>query len=490
MTKHIYTFIALFLVGTLNAQPIAETKAYTLKEAIDYAIANNTKVRNAKLDIASAKWRNLEIVTQGLPQISSELGYTYYFKKPEMPGIAQIFSDTSQVSSKIFGYLAAQGAALGDPTIANMLYQSAMDSKGKKITFALSHNLSASFQLTQLLFDGRYIFGIKATKDLMKTARMAANLSEQDVKYEVMKAYYQAQAAQESKALLNENLKLIDKLVSDTRATYNEGLIEELDVNRLELAQTTLQSQINLLDQRSKVALDNVKFQMGLPTSDVIVLKDKLSELKETVKVDLAAQFDAKQRIEYDLLQQAVVLQGYDVKQKRVGYYPSLYGYLNYGWQAQNDNFGEIFKKQTTTYPDGSTTSRNPWFDQGLAGITLKVPIFDSGLKMAQVKQAKIEQMKRKNEFENFINASELQFEATQSAFNAAVSDEAIAKRTGALSEKIFNTNSIKFKEGIGNSFELVQSETENVSNQLKYIQSVLTLLSTKADLDKALGVK
>ncbi len=490
MTKLIYAVIILLLAGTLNAQSVAQTKAYTLKEAIDYALANNAKVRNAKLDIASAKWRNIEIITQGLPQISSEVGYTYYFKKPEMPGLTQIFTDTSQVSTKIFGYLAQQGAMMGDNTIANILTQSALDSKDKKVTFALSHNLSASFQLTQLLFDGRYIFGVKATKDLMKTARMAAGLSEQEIKYEVMKAYYQAQAAQESKTLLSENLKLIDKLVSDTRATFNEGLIEELDVNRLELVQATLQSQINLLDQRSKVAIDNVKYQMGLPTSDVIVLKDRLSELKETIKIDLAAQFDAKQRLEYDLLQQAVVLQGYDIKQKRVGYFPSLFGFVNYGWQAQSDNYASLFKKQTTTYPDGDTRSRSPWFDQGLAGITLKVPLFDSGLKYAQIKQAKIEQMKRRNDFENFINASELQFEAARSAFNAAVSDEAIAKRTGALSEKIFNTNSIKFKEGVGNSFELVQSETENVSNQLKYIQSVLTLLSTKADLDKALGVK
>lgn len=488
--KKIFAFLLTITSLTAFTQT-ASVQSYSLKEAVDYAVANNVKVKNSKLDITSAKWRNLEIVTQGLPQVSGEVGYSYYFKKPEMPGIAKIFSDTSQASGKIFGYQAFRDSiVLGDNTLMNILRKSEKDSKDKKVTFALSHNFSTSLQVSQLLFDGRYIFGIKATKDLMKTARMAANLSEQEIKYEVMKAYYQAQAAQESKTLLSENLKLIDKLVSDTRATYNEGLIEELDVNRLELAQATLQSQINLLDQRSKVALDNLKYQMGLPLSDIIILKDKLSDLKEAVQIDLAMQFDAKQRIEYELLEKAITLQGYDVKQKRVGYYPSLFAFLTYGWQAQSDNFADIFRKQTTTYSDGDTRSRTPWFDQGLAGITLKVPIFDSGLKMAQVKQAKIEQMKRRNEFENFISASELQFKAAQSSFNAAVSDEAISKRTGALSGKIFNTNSIKFKEGIGNSFELVQSEQENITNQLKYIQSVLTLLNTKADLDKALGVK
>lgn len=480
----------VLLLNTLSGYTQGSTiKSFTVKEAVDFALNNNRTVKNAQLGIDQAKARNFEIITQGLPQISSSIDYTYYFKKPEMPGIAQIFSDTSQVSTKIFGYLAQQGAMAGDPTIQNMLYQSAIESKDKKITFALAHNLSASMQLTQLIFDGRYVFGIKATKDLMKTARLSSKMTEQDIRYTVMKAYYQAQAAQEAKALLNENLKLVEKLVTDTRATFKEGLIEELDVNRLELIQTNLQSQINLQNKMSEVAMANLKFQMGMPLNDEIVLKDNLTELKASLPADATGEFDATKRIEYDLLETAIKLKGYDIKQKRVGYYPSLYGFLNYGWQAQNDNFGNIFKKQTTTYPDGDTRSRTPWFDQGLAGITLKIPIFDSGMKLSQVKQAKIEQMKTMNDFENFKNASDLQFRAAQSSFNAALSDEAISKKTEELSGKIFKKNTIKFKEGLGSSFELVQSEQEFVTNQLKYIQSLLNVLTTKADLDKAIGV-
>jgi outer membrane protein TolC len=94
------------------------------------------------------------------------------------------------------------------------------------------------------------------------------------------------------------------------------------------------------------------------------------------------------------------------------------------------------------------------------------------------------------NDFENFKNAAELQFRASKSSFTAALFDEANNQRAVSLSEKIFKINQIKYKEGIGNSFELVQSETEFATNQLKYMQSVLNLLNSKADLDKALGIK
>lgn len=490
MKRNLFISISIsFITNFVFAQP-KEIQFFSLNEAVNYAIQNNKAAKNAKLDIDNAKWRNHEIVAQGLPQIASSIDYSYYFKKPELPGLSKIFSDTSSSNYKVFSYLAAQGAAAGDNTIVNILTQSAIDSKDKKVSFNLSHNLSASLQLTQLIFDGRYVFGIQATKDLMKTARLSLQMSEVEIKYAVTKAYYQAQASEEAKSLLANNLKLIEKLLADTRSIYKEGLIEELDVNRLELVQANLESQINNTNKMAEVALANVKFQMGMPLDEVIVLKDHLDELKAALVPDLAAQFDPTLRIEYQLLEGAIKLQGYDIKQKRVGYFPSLYGFMNYGWSAQSDKFSDIFKKETTYYPDGDSRSRSPWFDQGLVGISLKIPIFDSGLKMAQVKQAKIEQTKRRNDFEGFKNASQLQFVSAQSTFASALSDELISTRTEELSKKIFEKNSIKFKEGVGSSFELVQSETDFVTNQLKHIQSVMNLLSTKADLDKAMGVK
>ncbi len=488
MKRFLFTAVISVYISSVFSQ-VKPVQSFSLQEAVSFALDNNNSVKNAKLGIPQAKARNLEIITQGLPQVSANIDYTYNFKKPEMPGFSKIFLDTTSANARIFAKLADTSTATGR-AIAGILYQSAIDGKDKKVTFALSHNVSAGLSVTQLLFDGRYVFGIQATKDLMKTSRLSVQMSEQDIKYTVTKAYYQAQAAQEAKSLLKDNLKLVEKLVGDTRKIFNEGLTEELDVNRLELIQANLESQINSQSQMSDVALANLKFQMGLPLNDEIILKDHLNELKANVPAQLSTQFDPQQRVEYELLKTAIILQGYDVKQKRVGYYPSLYGFLNYGWNAQSDEFKSIFKKETTVYPDGDTRSRSPWYDQGLVGLTLKIPIFDSGLKMAQVKQAKIEQQKRANDFENFKNASDLQFRAAQSSFNTALADEVISKRTEDLSSKIFKTNTIKFTEGVGSSFELVQSEQDFVTNQLKYIQSIMNLLNAKADLDKAMGVK
>lgn len=460
---------------TTGSPATTTVKAFTVQEAVDYALQFNNQVKNAKLGVDQAKWRNVEIYTTGLPQISGNFDYTYYFKQPISPALGKIFSEGTL--AKVFQTLATGNPALGvppNPAVAQVL----MEGGNQSVSFVLPHNISTGLQVNQLFFDGRYVFGVKAAKELMLTARLQSNMNDVDVKYAVMKAYYQAAAAGEAKALLQENLKVVEKLTADMRATYQQGLIEELDVNRLELAQATLESQIALQNQLAEVALANLKFQMGMPLGEELILKDHLTELKAGVQVqDATKQFDARNRAEYPLLESAIKLKGYDMRQKRVQYFPSLYGFLSYGWNSQAQKGGDVFKKDS-------------WFDQGLVGLTLKVPIFDSGSKLAQVKQAKLEQQKSINDFENFKSAADLQYRAAQSSFSSALTDETNTRKAQELSKKIFDRNTVKYKEGVANSFELQQSEQEFVTNQLKYIQSTLNLLNTKADLDKALGVK
>lgn len=483
--KKIFLIIPLLsLVSLLPAQE-KSTQAFSLKEAVDYALQYNNSVKNAKLSEDEAKARNWEIITTGLPQISAGIDYNYYFKTPVVPALSKFFSDTTSSTYKVFNYLAAN-----DPNIQNILYQSAIDSKNQKISFVLPHSLGGSLQVTQLVFDSRYFFGIKATKDLLKTSRLSTQMSEQDIRYAVAKAYYQAQAAKEANELLQQNLTLISKMLSDTRKVYEQGLIEELDVNRLELAEANLQSQINTQNQMAQLAVNNLKYQMGMSLNDEIVLKDNLDELRAGLTLEASDKFDVSQRPEYDLLNTAIRLKGYDMAQKKSGYYPSMVAFMNYGWTAQTDKFGDIFKKTSTTYPDGDVVKSSPWYSQGLVGLSLKLPIFDSGMKMAQVKQAKIEQQKTMNDLENFKNAADLQYRAAQTTYNTALADEVNTQKAMSLSDKIFKKNQAKFQQGVGNSFELTQSEQELATNQLKHIQSVLGLLNAKADLDKALGKK
>ena len=469
MKKKIITGIITLFAVSLFAQE-KSVSSYSLKEAIDYALQNNVNAKNAKLDMKKAKAYNLEILTQGLPNLSGGFEYDYYFKTPLVPAVSNIVAPGSPFATA----LAQLSQNSNDPALVKTL--NSLGGGFSNISFVLPNDISTGITLTQLLFDARYVFGLKARKELYLTSRLQSDLSDQDIRTNITKAYSQAEAAQEAKSLLLENKKIVDKILADTRAVFAQGLTEELDVNRLELAQANLEMQINQQNNMAEVALANLKFQMGLNLDEVIILKDKLDDLRASVVPQQNA-FDPKNRVEYQLLTAAITLDGYNMRAKRSGYYPSLGGFLNYSGNVQTEAFSDMFK--------GSE-----WYPQGLVGIKLNVPIFDSGLKYAQVQQVKLEQMKRQNSRDNFVNAANLQYQSALSNFNAALGDEVSAQKTLDLSKKIFTTNEAKFKQGAGSSFELQQSEQEYATNELKQIQTIINLLNAKADLDKALGVK
>jgi len=57
-----------------------------------------------------------------------------------------------------------------------------------------------------------------------------------------------------------------------------------------------------------------------------------------------------------------------------------------------------------------------------------------------------------------------------------------------ALSEKIYNKNIIKFKEGVASSLELTQSQSQYLTSESNYYNSVISLLQAKAKMDRILA--
>ncbi|MFN8310397.1 MAG: TolC family protein [Chitinophagales bacterium] len=476
--------LTTILLFSLAAGAQNRAKTFSLQQAIAFALDNNNAVKNAKLDVEEARYRGWEIKTTGLPKIDANFDYNYYFKTPQAPAFTKIFSDTSSASTKNDLHVAQYFAdSLHDPTLFQNLAAAAKNAK--PFSFVLPHQATAGITLSQLIFDARYAIGVSAVKDLTYSQIILKERTDIEVAYNVRKAYIQATAGQESEASLRTVKEIVDKIVNDARATFKEGLIEELDVNRLELIQSNLESQILLQDQLAELALVNLKFQMGLPISEEIILTDKLTSLKDRMPAAGDSKFDPTKRVEYRLLETAVRLKTYDVKQRRAGYYPSLVGFVNFGYNAQLSDPKYFFKNEQF---QGQTLKS--WNPQGLVGLKLAIPIFDSGQKWASIRQAKMELEKSKNDVENFKQAAELQVRLAQTNFNSAVQDENATSRSVALSQKIFDKTNIKYKEGVGSSFELSQAQQDLVTNRLKYVQSVMNLLINRSELDKAMGIQ
>ena len=175
------------------------------------------------------------------------------------------------------------------------------------------------------------------------------------------------------------------------------------------------------------------------------------------------------------LLNNQAELKGYDIKQARSAYFPSVYGFANYGTLAQRQNFSFF-----------NTDLR--WFDFGSLGFSLKIPVFDGLKAHSQVQQRILELEKIENSTKNFEESLVLQVTNAQNNLANAINDYNNQKENLALANKILNKTIIMFNEGVGSSFELSQAQQEYTNTMIYYTQSLYALLVAKLELNKALG--
>lgn len=418
---------------------IAQTNIFSLEQAIDYGLENNRELKNVKLESENLREQAFEVMTEGFPKISANLDYNHFFKQQVSIIPAGIFGPTEQ-----------------------------------EIILTLPHSMIMQAEINQLVFDARYIYGMKARKGFFAQADGRTELGIIDAKDKITKAYYQALVANESYKQLAENENILTQLLRETKKTYEEGLTDELAVNRLELNLSNLLTQIERARQQYENALLNLKFVIAMPQSETLELSETLDDLFEKLDWGIDKSVNPDNRIETKILTVNDEMRMYDIKQARSNYFPSFYAFGNYGTLAQRDQFN--------FFNDGR------WFDFGGVGFRINVPIFDGLQARSQVQQRKIKREQNQNDLENFRESIHLEVAVAKNNLNNAINEYNTQIENVELAQKILKKTIAMFSEGVGSSFELSQAQQELTTTQINYAQAVYNLLVAQVELKKSLG--
>jgi len=213
----------------------------------------------------------------------------------------------------------------------------------------------------------------------------------------------------ERKKVIDANVARIFKLKKDTKALYNNGFVEKIDLDRINLAYNNMISEMERVENIEKMTENLLKYQMGMSVTQPIELTDSL-DVNKVKNLSIENQrADITKRIEYNILRTQVRLQEYNIQRYKVGYFPSLVAFANVSSTAQRNAFN-IF----------DPTRR--WYPTGIIGATLNIPIFDGLQKQAKIRQNEYGLEKIRNELTNFENAATMQIENSKLSMEDEVS--------------------------------------------------------------------
>lgn len=418
---------------------------FSLEEAIDYAITNNGNMKIEQLKLVDADGKIQEYKSIGLPKLTASIDYNRNIQIP-----------ISLVPAEFFGGQAGEFA---------------------QVQFGTNNNLTGNLQLSAILFDGSYLQGLKAQRLLKDLITREISLKEYQIRTNVTKAYLAVLIAEKNVEVLNNNISNLTKVLRETKIVYENGFAEKLDVERLELSLENLSSQKENVIRLIELSTNVLKFQMGYPLQDPINLTDAFDNVvnETTIQtIDIEEELVISNRPEYQILEETERLQNVQLKVIKAGYYPSLSAFATHQQSLQRN---KLF--------DGNEPGFLP---ATIAGLSLRVPIFDGHEKRGKTLQTKVAIETLQIQKEEFTRAVQLEILNAKTAFTNAKLTVDSRRRSLDLAEKIYKTTQIKYKEGVGSSLETTQAEQEVYTAQSNLINALYDVIVAKTDLDIALG--
>ncbi len=438
INKNTITILIILLSFNVNAQ---KDYTFSLDEAISFALLNNRASINAKKDLAIAQKEKWETISRGLPQINSYFDFNNRLKDP-----------ISLIPAEFFGGEKGEFA---------------------EVSFGTKQSVSGELILNQLLFDGSYIVGLQSIKLFLDIADQTKIKTDIEVRRQVANAYGNVLISQERVKILENNYNNIIKTLDETKAIYENGLIESESVDQLTITSSSIKNSLEYAIKFEKLSERILKLLLGIELDDNMILNDDIeSIIVKSIDPELVnTDFNVEENIDYKIALNAKKGSETLLRLEKVKALPRISAFLSGAYNGYNESFKITDPKQN-------------WYGSSQLGLNMSFPVFSSFQRRASTQRAKIEIEKSENILNETKKSLNLEVEKTRSDYNYAINNFNSVKQNVILAESIEKKNEIKFKEGIASGFELRQAQNQLYSIQNEYLEATLKLIENKINLE------
>jgi outer membrane protein TolC len=443
--KKVFLLLLCGFVFSTNIQAQQNDKPihnFSLEDCVGFAKKNNVQVKNSLLAIEAQIQTNREIRSAALPTINSSFSTTDYTTIP-----------TSLLPGQIFGGAAGTFIPVQFGTKFNA-------------------NYGATFQ--QLLFDGQVFIALQARAASLEMVNNNAALTEENIKANIYKIYYQLSASKTQLNILDANIERIKKLAHDAEIMYKNGFAEKLDVDKVSVQLNNLQTEKIKADNSVAIGFMGLKMLMGMPVKDSLVLTDIINEQSLNSDILVENDFQYSIRKDYQYLNTIRKLNQYNVQRYQLSYFPTISVSGAYSKNAQRSEFDFLKGGQ--------------WFTTSLISLNVNLPIFNGFSTDAKIKRTKIELQQTENQLATLKNTIDNELTQAKLNYMSSVATVQFQKKNMQLAENVYQQTKKKFEIGTGSNTEISAAQADLVSAQNNFMNALYSALIAKVDLLKASG--
>lgn len=451
------------LTGMAQDSTKAVKHEFSVQQAVAYALKNNVQVKNALVDVQLQEQVNREVTSNAYPHINMNIGTTYN------PAVAtQVLPNF--ISPATYQVLIDEGVKNGNGNAIQMPNDFGLIAA----RFGTKFSASAGVSLTQLLFDGQVFVGLMARDATMRFSKKNVEVTEEMIKANIHKIYYQLVVSKTQVELLDANIGLLEKLLHDTKLIYENGFAEKLDVDKVSVQLTNLQTEKGKVLNTISNGYYGLKVLMGMPVKDELVLTDKLTDEQIRENILEAADHSYDNRKEYQYAQIGRELNTYNIRRYNLSRIPTVALTANYAKNAQRNKWNFF--------------GRGDWFNISTINLNIAVPIFNGYFTRSKIQQARLDLKKTENQIEALKLSIDNEVAVAKNNFASAIATMDFQKKNMELAEKVYQQTKKKYEMGTGSQMEINTAQTDMKAAQTHYISALYDAIVARVDYLKATG--
>lgn len=439
LNLRVYSFLLVFLGLVQYVRAQGAPDYFTLKDAVQYGVRHHLAIQKSNYELEKYNQKFREELAAYLPQLKADAAYTKNLKL-----ITQILP----------------GEFMGRP------------GQDVAVQFGTKYNASANIDLTQTVVDFEKITGQKIARQHSRIGMLDKQKTVERVIYDISNAYTISQVAFLQQGDISNNIVKIDSLVASVQSQVENGFANSIDLKRLQLERTNLQTRLQNAKMEYEQSLTILKYAMTYPLEEVIIIDTKAdhSTLSHLVREDAPVN-----SIDLLLLSAQDKLTELSLKQMKQSYLPKLSINFKYGTLAQQNN-ANVFKSTTNWYPNS------------LASVNLSIPIFDGNYKASKVRQLQVEH--RQNELDITMQQNNLNKEVknAKGKLDISTANLVTTKESKVLAEGVSALSYIQFQNGYTSLKELLDANTQVKESQTAYLEAILEVQSAELEFLKVSG--
>ncbi len=433
-------FLGIYQFATAQNKNRIDTVQYlTLDQCIVYALQNQPAFKASSLDITIAKKTNAINLSAWLPQLNISGTFTHYDPLPT------VFA-TNTVNPE--GPLIKEHSGI----INTFLPQ-----------------LSA----TQALFNPDVLYAARSAHLFVKEAQQSNDSTKINLIASVSKTFYGLLLTLEQINVLRDDTARLGKTLSDAYHQYVGGVVDKTDYKEATISLNNSKAQLKQAKENVRPQYSALKQLMGFPPEKEFSVSFDTALMMKEALYDTNQLLQYEKRIEYQQLQTIKSLQQLDVKYYINQFIPSLSAFYDYTFEYEKNTLpGFLNQNYPYTY----------------IGASITIPLFTGLRRVESIQRAKLESKKIDWALVGLKSRIYSEYSAALADYKSNLFDLNVLNNNLKMARDVYGIVSLQYKQGLIPYLNVIIAESNLISSEISYLNALFQLLSSKVDLEKAMG--